>query len=69
MKHAIRMDQKQDTAHTFIARFWLEPREIANAEPIWRGVVEHVSSGRRKYITELGEIRAFIAEHLHATNK
>ena len=69
MKHAIREDQSLDRAHTFIARFWLEPREIANAEPIWRGVVEHISSGHRKYITELGEISAFIAEHLHKTNR
>ena len=69
MKHARRLDQRRETAHTFIARFWLEPREIADAEPIWRGVVEHISSGQRKYITALEEINAFIAEHLHATKK
>lgn len=58
------MDRNQDTSHTFIARFWLEPREIANAAPIWRGVVEHIDSGRRKYIANLEEIDAFIAMHL-----
>ena len=64
MKRVKREDQNLDTAHTFIARFWLEPREIADAQPIWRGVVEHISSGHRKYIIELEEINAFIAEHL-----
>jgi hypothetical protein len=54
----------QDTSHTFIARFWLEPREIKGAKPIWRGVVEHVASGRRLYLEDLDEIKTFIANYL-----
>ena len=59
-----RPDPDQDTSHTFIARFWLERREIKGAKPIWRGVVEHVSSGKRRYLEDLDEIKVFISEHL-----
>ena len=59
-----KMNQNQDTSHTFIARFWLEAREIKDAKPIWRGVVEHVTSGQRHYLEDLDEIKAFIADYL-----
>ena len=59
--------QNQETSHSFIARFWLEPREIKDAKPIWRGVVEHVASGQRRYLEDLDEIKAFITVHLQDT--
>jgi hypothetical protein len=55
----------QDNSHTFIARFWLEKREIKNAKPIWRGVVEHVASGQRRYLQDLNEIKTFISSQLN----
>ncbi len=61
------VNQNQDTSHTFIARFWLEPREIKDAKPIWRGVVEHVATGRRRYLEDLDEIKAFINVYLQDT--
>jgi hypothetical protein len=61
------VNQNQDRSHTFIARFWLEPREIKGAKPIWRGVVEHVASGQRRYLEDLDEVKAFIAVHLKGT--
>ena len=61
------VNQSQDTSHTFIARFLLEPREIKDAKPIWRGVVEHVASGQRRYLEDLYEVKAFIAVHLQDT--
>ena len=61
------MNETQDTSHTFIARFWLEPREIKDAKPIWRGVVEHVASGQRRYLEDLDEVKAFIIVHLEDT--
>lgn len=60
-------DQSQDTSHTFIARFWLELREIKGAKPIWRGVVEHISSGQRRYLKDLDEIKEFITVHMKDT--
>ena len=62
--HDGKVNQNQDTSHTFILRFWLEKREIKNAKPIWRGVVEHVASGQCLYIQDLDEIKAFVASHL-----
>ena len=59
--------QNQDTSHTFIARFWLEPREIKDAKPIWRGVVEHVASGQKRYLEDLEAVKAFIAVYLQET--
>ncbi len=62
-----KVDQSQDSSHTFIARFWLEPREIKDAKPIWRGVVEHVPTGQRRYLEDLDEIKAFISVYLQDT--
>ncbi len=56
--------QLSDNTHAFIVRFWLEPRELENARPIWRGVIEHVASGRKLYLKNLEEIKAFIAFYL-----
>ena len=64
MKPHGKANQNPDTTHSFIARFWIEPREIKDAKPIWRGVVEHVASGQRRYLENLDEIKAFIAVHL-----
>jgi hypothetical protein len=50
--------------HSFIVRVWLEPREIEGVDPEWRGMVEHVSSGKRRYVTDLGDLSAFIAIYL-----
>jgi hypothetical protein len=50
----------EETTHAFIIRIWIEPREIEDAEPIWRGVIEHVGSGTRVYFDRLEQI----VEHL-----
>jgi hypothetical protein len=42
----------------------VEPREIEDAKPVWRGVVEHVSSGRKLYLKNLKEIKAFIESYI-----
>jgi len=54
----------EDNSHSFIVRFWLEPREIEDAKPQWRGVIEHVESGRKIYLKNLNEIKAFIGTYL-----
>ena len=58
------MNTNEDNNHTFIMRFWLEPRELENARPIWRGVVEHVASGRKHYLKNLEEVKQFILSYL-----
>jgi hypothetical protein len=51
--------------HLFVVRVW---REAGAAGPnAWRGSVEHVESGLRRYFVDLDDLRAFIvAEAWHA---
>jgi len=55
---------RMEKAHSFIVRIWLEPRESQAALPEWRGVVEHVQSGDRSYLRDLGELSEFIQYYL-----
>jgi hypothetical protein len=57
----------EDNTHAFIVRFWLEPRELENARPIWRGVVKHVASGRKLYLKNIEEVKQFIVSYLPET--
>ena len=54
----------KEMTHTFILRIWIEPREIEGATAVWRGVVEHVDSGKKKYLNDLDQIIAFITPYL-----
>ena len=57
------MRSERANAHSFIVRFWQEPREIPGARPEWRGSVEHVATGARRYLKELQELAGFILTH------
>ncbi len=48
----------------FILRFWREPRTLEGANPIWRGMIEHVPTGQQRYVKELDELGLFIISHL-----
>ena len=61
------MNIKEDRSHAFIVRFWLEPRELENAKPIWRGVVEHVDTSERLYLKNIEEVKHFILSYLPET--
>lgn len=50
----------EDYDAAFIVRVWLEHREIEAAPVEWRGSIEHVVSGKTKYLTTLDEITEFI---------
>jgi hypothetical protein len=47
--------------HLFIVRTWHEPSEIL-ASGQWRGLVEHVGSGQRRYFTRLEDLDQFILQ-------
>jgi hypothetical protein len=49
-----------DNRHVFIVRIWLEPREIAGAVVEWRGMIEHLPTQERRYLTDLAAIAPFI---------
>jgi hypothetical protein len=48
----------------FIVRIWVEPREISGAEPIWRGYIENVPSGSRRYFQKTWDALLFILPYL-----
>ena len=56
----------EDNASAFIVRVWLEHREAETAPLEWRGSIEHVASGKIKYLTDLDEIARFVRPHLEA---
>ncbi len=58
------MSSFEENTHAFIVRVWREPREIEGAPPEWRGMIEHVGTGRRRYIKDLREITDFMALYL-----
>jgi hypothetical protein len=54
------MDEMELAAHSFIIRIWVEERSEATGQGIWRGSITEVSSGRRRYLSNLEEIADFI---------
>jgi hypothetical protein len=44
--------------HLFVVRVWFEPGALSGEE--WRGSVEHVPSGARRYFGALTDLEAFI---------
>ena len=56
----------EDNAAAYIVRVWLEPREVKNAHVEWRGSIQHVGSGKMKYLTDLNELAQFIRPFLDA---
>ena len=58
------MTASENCSQAFIIRIWCEPREIEGAPLEWRGMVEHVASGKRCYLKELDDIAPMIAPYL-----
>jgi hypothetical protein len=64
-----KMEFPADDSQAFIVRFWLEPREIQGEKPLWRGVIEHVPTGRKLFLKGLNEVTAFIESYLPGINE
>jgi hypothetical protein len=56
----------EEKTQVFIMRIWIEPREVPGAQPQWRGMLEHLPSGNKHYLTNLGELPLLIAPYLRA---
>jgi hypothetical protein len=52
-----------EPTHIFILRIWREPREIAAAPAVWRGVIQYAPTGERRAIQELADIILFITSY------
>ena len=53
-----------DPTHAFIVRIWIEHRESQNADPVWRGVIEHVKADKRVYFSDLDQLRQHFSDYL-----
>jgi len=60
------MNISEENTQVFIVRIWLEPREIEGADPLWRGMIQHLPSSEQRYVKSLDEIVTFIAICLKA---
>jgi len=45
---------------SFLVRVWIEPREDPNAILEWRGMIQDVMSGERKYFKKFDEMFTFV---------
>ncbi|PKN92464.1 MAG: hypothetical protein CVU44_15125 [Chloroflexi bacterium HGW-Chloroflexi-6] len=50
--------------HSFIVRIWVEPRENADEQTAWRGMVQHVVSGEQTYFQTFEEMVAFMKQSM-----
>ncbi len=48
---------------TFVIRIWCEYSDHEGVKPEFRGVIEHVSSGKRQYLPCFAAITDFIASY------
>jgi hypothetical protein len=47
---------------SFFIRIWEEPREMEDENPEWRGSVENIQTGQRKYFNGMENLVGFIRE-------
>lgn len=62
----VTMDSPDDQSQVFIVRFWREPWGAGAGEAQWRGVVEHMKSGDRRFIQSPDDIGPFVATYVGA---
>jgi hypothetical protein len=58
------MDTANGSGHSFIIRIWRAEGQPPGEKVTWRGSITHVLGGRQRVLTELSEIREFIATYL-----
>lgn len=56
------MNQFEANAQSFIVRLWCEHEDVTGHPQKWRGHIDHVPSGARRYFQELSAISQIIAE-------
>lgn len=56
------MSLPESERHTFIVRFWRQPREIEGQPPDWRGSIESAAGGKRRYFLTFQEMILFMVE-------
>ena len=58
------MDSLEPGAQSFIVKVWVEDNSEVGSQGEFRGHITHVSSHKRRYLKNPGEIEDFIAPYL-----
>jgi hypothetical protein len=56
------MSSLDERSHTFVVRIWEERRDVADALPTWRGRVDDVRTGVRRYFTTLDDLVNYLSQ-------
>jgi hypothetical protein len=56
------MSSLDERSHTFVVRIWEERRDVADAAPTWRGRVDDVRTGVRRYFTTLEDLVNYLSQ-------
>ena len=54
----------ENDTFSFVVRIWYEGTGSESHVPRWRGSIEHVGAGQRRYFVSLDEISRYIEEHV-----
>lgn len=57
-------DFTENDTFSFIIRIWFEETVEEDGRATWRGHITHVPSGKRRYVTDVEGITAFIVTYL-----
>jgi hypothetical protein len=55
------MRSLDERSHTFVVRIWEERRDVADAPSTWRGRVDDVRTGVRRYFTSLDDLVSYLS--------
>ena len=56
------MSTLDERSHTFVVRIWEERRDVDDAPTTWRGRVDDVRTGVRRYFTSLEDMVAYLSQ-------
>jgi hypothetical protein len=56
------MSSLDERSHTFVVRIWEERRDVEDAPTTWRGRVDDVRTGTRRYFTSLEDMVAYLSQ-------
>jgi hypothetical protein len=55
------MSSLDERSHTFVVRIWEERRDLPDALPTWRGRVDEVRTGLRRYFNTLDDLVLYLS--------
>lgn len=56
------MSSLDERSHTYVVRIWEERRDVVDALPTWRGRVDDVRTGVRRYFTTLDDLVSYLSQ-------